>query len=370
MADAPRLTIPELRGYISDASELVKGTQIADSGAILNPARHENRIFGETKGSGATPYRVSLTFGEKTGELKARCSCMAARSRPFCKHSAALLVAWARAPESFVVSDAPPVSDAPARKAKNIKTGKAEGADLMKHGVERVLTLVRELAVAGIAVAGLDRVEQVRQLGESLRENRLRRLSARTLELSAIIRGATTTRGHVDAVAYADLVSDLLLTGRKLERHLAGEPLDDRYVEELIGKTWRAADRKPTTGLDLVEYAFLTSVTADNFVIRESRFVDCRAARTIARNRSCQLRWHAAPSRSAAMPTGYCRPRRVASTQAFRRIASISARRPNQNRSSPHTSGVSSSVPTPVWPRHLRRSRSIAATCSRQRRIP
>lgn len=277
MADAPRISIAELRGFISDAAELAKGTQLADGGAVVNPARHENRVFGEAKGSGPAPYRVSLTFGDKAGDLKARCSCMAARSRPFCKHSAALLVAWARAPESFVVSEAPPVSDAPARKAKSVKTGKAEGADLMKHGVERVLTLVRELAVAGIAAAGADRVDQVRQLAEGLRENRLRRLSARTLELSAIIGRATTQRGYVDADAYADLLADLLLTGRKLERHLGGEPLDDRYVEELIGKTWRAADRKPIAGLDLVEYAFLTRVTPDNFVIRESRFVDLQS---------------------------------------------------------------------------------------------
>ena len=71
----------------------------------------------------------------------------------------------------------------------------------MKQGAERVTTLVRELAVSGIAAAGSDRVDQVRQLGEALRENRLRRLSARTLELSRMIEIATARRGQVDAVA-------------------------------------------------------------------------------------------------------------------------------------------------------------------------
>lgn len=278
MPDAPRISIRELRGYIADAGELAKGTQIADGGSLLNLSRHENRIFGEAKGSGQSPYRVSLIFAEPAGSLTARCSCMAARSRPFCKHSAALLVSWARSPESFVVSEAPPVAvgDGAAKKKKSVKSGKASGSELMKQGVERVTTLVRELAVAGIAAAGSDRVDQVRQLGEALRENRLRRLSARTLELSSMIDTAIERRGQVDAVAYADLLSDMLLTARRLEKHLAGQALEDRYVEELIGKTWRKDDRAPVAGVDLAEYAFATRVTPDNFVIRESRFVDLR----------------------------------------------------------------------------------------------
>ena len=273
MPDAPRISLAELRGFISDAGELAKGTQIADGGALQNLARHEHKLFCEAKGSGQAPYRVSLTFGDKAGELKARCSCMAARSRPFCKHSAALLVSWSRSPESFVVSDAAPVSDGPAKKA-SVKTGKVSTADLMAHGVERVATLVRELAVAGIAAAGIDRAEQVRQLGESLRENRLRRLSARTLELASMLDSAIGRRGHVDAVAYADLLSDMVLTARKLQKHIGGEALENRYVEELIGKTWRKNDRTPVDGIDLAEYAFVARVTADDYVIRESRFVD------------------------------------------------------------------------------------------------
>ena len=64
----------------------------------------------------------------------------------------------------------------------------------MAHGVERVATLVRELAVDWRRGGGSDRVEQVRPLGEGLRENRLRRLSARTLELSAAARGGRPRR--------------------------------------------------------------------------------------------------------------------------------------------------------------------------------
>src|SRR5512133_950580 len=107
MADAPRLSLPDLRALVADAAELEKGVKIFDGNGISLLSRHEARLFAEAKGSGAAPYRVSVAF-EEGGGAKARCTCMAARSRPVCKHAAALLVAWARAPEGFAVSDAPP----------------------------------------------------------------------------------------------------------------------------------------------------------------------------------------------------------------------------------------------------------------------
>src|SRR5688572_20976693 len=108
MDDTRRLSLAELREVVRDPDELKKGTEVFDHGGLLNLARHGDKIFSEAKGSGASPYRVTVTVGPTAAEVKARCSCMAARSRPFCKHGAALVVAWARAPQSFVVSEAPP----------------------------------------------------------------------------------------------------------------------------------------------------------------------------------------------------------------------------------------------------------------------
>ena len=302
MPEAPKLSLVELRGLISDAGELAKGTQIADGAGLLNLARYENKLYCEAKGSGQAPYRVSLLFDEGKTDVKARCSCMAARSRPFCKHAAALLVSWARSPESFVVSEAPAVVvDPTAQKKKRIKTGKVSGADLMSQGVERVTTLVRELAVAGVAAAGVDRVEQVRQLGEALRENRLRRLSARTLELAQMLDGAISRRVQMDTVAYADLLSDMLLTARKLEKHLAGEALDDRYVEELIGKTWRGHGSHASRGSR--SRGVCVHRAEDGRQLRDPREPLRRspgAARTTARSRSFQRSWRSAPNRNGA----------------------------------------------------------------------
>ncbi|MGK4001405.1 HEAT repeat domain-containing protein [Sorangium sp. So ce1036] len=291
--EVQRIGAGELRAFIPDAAELRKGALLYDGGQLLNLARHENKLFCEARGSGAAPYKVTLIYSDAPAPgFKGRCTCPARTfSTAFCKHAAALLVAWARAPESFVVSDAAPAGApgaAPAR--RSVKKGSASAEALMKAGVEQVSTLVRELAVAGVAAIGKDRIEQLAQLAAALRENRLRRLSARTLDLAALLGphaaggrpSAGARGGALPAVAYANLLTDLLLTARKLEKHLAGEPLDDRHVEELVGKTWKASDRAPVEGLTLVEYAFSTRATSDGFVIRESRFLDLESGRHLS----------------------------------------------------------------------------------------
>ena len=265
--------VSDLRGIIVDSDELKKGTKIFDDKGISNLARHDNKVFAEAAGSGSAPYRVSLAFSNTSQEVRARCTCMAARSRPFCKHAAALLVAWSRAPESFVVSEGPPAGAGGEAKKKTVKKGATETKSLMKEGVDQVGTLVRELATSGVATIGEDRPPQIQKLGENLRENKLRRLSAKTLDLAHMLDAAVTERS-LPAIAYMDLVADLLLTAKKLDKHLGGEAIDDKHVEELIGKTWKKDDRKPVSGLDLVEYAYLTRTTSDDYVIRESRFFD------------------------------------------------------------------------------------------------
>ncbi len=264
--------VGELRGIVVDSDELRKGTQLFDDKAVFNLARHANKLFCEAKGSGAAPYRVTLTFGDGALDVKAKCTCPAARSRSFCKHAAALLVAWTRAPEAFVVGDAPPPGAPGQAKARAVKRGPAAAADLMKQGVDQVSTLVRDLGVAGVAAMGDDRAPMVQTLGENLRQYKLRRLSAKTLDLARLLEAGAAQRGSLPAVAYTDLLADLLLTARKLDKHLgSGEALDPRHVEELIGKSWQKADRQPASGLDLVEYAYVSRVTSDDFAIQESR---------------------------------------------------------------------------------------------------
>ncbi len=269
MPDAPKITVAQLRQIVTDAGELAKGTRVVDEGGLSHLARHEHKLFADAQGS--TTYKVQAIWEDKG--WRGRCSCMAARSRPFCKHAAALLVAWQRNPDAFAVADAPPPGTGEPKK-KQVKAGKVDAKQLMAKGVEQVAILVRELAVAGAASLAEDRAAQVRALGENLREHRLRRLSAKTIALADLLEVARAKGDDFDQLAYAELLGDLLLTARKLERHIGGEVLEERHVEELIGKTWTKKDRAAVSGLDLVEVAFLHRETPDGFTIRESRFVD------------------------------------------------------------------------------------------------
>jgi hypothetical protein len=272
LPDPPKITAAELRGIVSDGEELAKGARIFDDKGLSHLSRHGNKLFADAKGSGASPYKVQLAFGDT---IRGRCSCMAARSRPFCKHAAGLLVAWSRAPEAFAVSDlAPADAGRSEAKKKAVKVGKVDGRALLRGGVEQAATLIRELGVTGVASVSSDRADQVEALGAALRESRLRRLSARTLRLSDHIAAAASPTRAFDAAEYADLYADVVLTVRKLEKHLAGEELAPEHVEELIGKTWTKKDRAPIAGLELVEYAYQVRTTPDDYLIRESRFLD------------------------------------------------------------------------------------------------
>src|SRR4051812_43216746 len=276
MNEIAPLPTAQLKLVITDAEELAKGLAIADRGGLKHLARHGNKLFAEADGSGSAPYKVQIVHDAEKG-YRGRCSCMAARSRPFCKHAAGLLVLWAREMSAFAVSEAAPEPvgepGASAKRAKT-KTGKVDAAALMRQGVEQTLTLVRELALSGITTISEERIAQVRALAETLRAERLRRMSARLLELTATLAVAARDYAALDTEDYGAALADLWLAARRVQKHLDGEALPPEHVETLIGRSWAKKDRTPIQDLHLIEYAFVQEVTADDFVIRESRFLD------------------------------------------------------------------------------------------------
>ncbi|HEU4410105.1 MAG TPA: SWIM zinc finger family protein [Polyangiaceae bacterium] len=300
------LSPQDLGELVGDHDELAKGTKVFHSNQLVNLARRGDKLYADCRGTSATPYRITLSF-DPGGEVSARCTCPAARSRAFCKHAAAALVAWARQPGSFAAAGEPPpgAAGAPAEAAEAAEAadegGRAGGeggaggrlrgeteslheatkskrpatdaAELMRRGVGQVEALVRDLATAGVASVSAERREQLKALAGALRQEKLRRLSGRVASLGAMLDRAAASGGALDAVAFVDLCIDMLLTARKVSKHLGGEALEARYVEELIGKTWTKTERAEVGGLDLVECAFLVTLAGD-FVVRESRFVD------------------------------------------------------------------------------------------------
>ncbi len=275
--EIPQLPVAQLKLVISDPQELAKGTAIADKGGLSHLARYANKLYADAAGSGSKPYKAQIHHDDKG--YRGRCSCMAARSRPFCKHAAGLLVQWARDPAAFAVAEVAPTptpsAGGGATKRSKPKTGKVDAKALMAQGVAQTLTLVRELALSGISTISSERVAQIRALAETLRSERLRRMSAQMLELAQILDVAAADYARLDSEAYAAALADLWICAKRVGKHLDGsDPLAKQYVESLIGKTWSKKDREPVADLDLLEYAYLQQITADDYMIRESRFVD------------------------------------------------------------------------------------------------
>jgi HEAT repeat protein len=310
------LSPSDLVELVGDRDELAKGTKVFHAGQLANLARRGDKLYAECRGTSATPYRIALDL---SGDgVDARCSCPAARSRDVCKHAAAVLVAWARQPGAFAEGDellpppagpsafasgprpAPAAGEADAAEAADAAEGGGDGGDgdggaggerlhratkprpapadaaeLMRRGVGQVEALVRDLLTAGVASVSAERREQLGSMAATLRQEKLRRLATRTATLGAMLDRAAAAGGALDSVAFADLAIDMLLTARKLAKHLGGETLEDRYVEELIGKTWTKSERAEVAGLDLVECAFLVTHAGD-FVVRESRFLELK----------------------------------------------------------------------------------------------
>ncbi len=265
----------EVRAYLSDLAELRKGSDIFNKKGILRPARFQNKLFGEVSGSTGELYKVSLVFTDIPRSIKANCTCEAAKSRPICKHGAALLIAWAQHPDSFVVSDS-----APSPGSVKVKEGKTTANELMKLGIEQVITLATELSAAGVAAVAQDRADQILKLGESLRENRLRRLSSQCIELGSMLSGFCQGKALLDAPHYADLLIGMLMTARFLEKTLQEKtPLEKKYEEELVGKQWKTSELGSVEGLTLVEIAYTARETSDGFLVRESRFIDLNSGK-------------------------------------------------------------------------------------------
>src|SRR5580765_3365443 len=107
MNEIPSLPTAQLKLVVKDPEELSKGLAIADKGGLKHLARYGNKLFAEAEGSGSAPYKVQIVHDAEKG-YRGRCSCMAARTRPFCKHAAALLVLWARDTNAFAVSEVAP----------------------------------------------------------------------------------------------------------------------------------------------------------------------------------------------------------------------------------------------------------------------
>jgi hypothetical protein len=63
--------------------------------------------------------------------------------------------------------------------------------------------------------------------------------------LAGHLRSSLAARGELDATLHADLLADLLLTARKIQRHVAGAAMEDRKLQCLMsnGRWWTSSFR-------------------------------------------------------------------------------------------------------------------------------
>ncbi len=125
MLDLP--DINRIRAFAGDEAAFRNGQSVARPDRWINPGQREAALWGEYRGSGATPYRVFVALDD----LTAACSCPG-RKTP-CKHVVGLLLLVVQHPT--VVSEAAPptwVQDRLAR--RTTQSGAPEKARAPKSG--------------------------------------------------------------------------------------------------------------------------------------------------------------------------------------------------------------------------------------------
>lgn len=227
----------------------------------------ETSLHAQVAGSGNKPYRVSVTFSGKT--LTPKCTCPAQRRRPFCKHVAAVLIAWARAPERFVMGQAPPAPkpQSPARRASKPKADKRQ---VQMEGLDKVEELLVELVTYGLLSLTEAQIARVNDLAHTVESHKLRRLARLTGQIGAMLQAALKNQEQLDEVAYAALLSDAWLTLQATRRALQDPAADPTLLDELVGKTWRESDLERRDGVRLVELAYETVTLKTGFIVDTS----------------------------------------------------------------------------------------------------
>jgi hypothetical protein len=261
-----------LRDLAGDAAYKA-GRDYLRKGRVQDGAVAESQAHATVKGS--SDYRVTVAF-PTVETTKVRCSCPAHRRSAYCKHVVAVCTALLEQPAAFTLLEALPEPPTPTKKAaprRKSTTAKVEPAEQRAAGLAVLDRLLVELTDGGVVQLGPEKAALIEQCAELVRALKLRRLGNLLMQLQRAV--ATRVAGsEIDGAAFARLLLDLYVcraaTGAQLEGKVA---LDPRLAEDLLGKTWRAEDLEPVTGLELVQVA-ATFENDGEFSIESSYLVD------------------------------------------------------------------------------------------------
>ena len=278
------MTMADLKRLV-EGSVLSTGVEIYDAKLVLNVSRSGRRLYADVKGRSTNPYTVVIDLAGEGRDLeKVRCTCPAARFRGagVCKHGAAVLVAWASGPGSFV--EVPAVAleaeePEPKKPKRGVpKRGQVDAEEQIRKGLASLETLLAELAHTGLGTLTHERVNQIREVAKNLRPLGLRRLAPACLELADILEVSLTKHGDFSANAYAQALAVLTFHIRGLARLIerTDTPAEDyrRLADELLGRTWSEKGLTTVAGLRLLDLGYRKRATPDGFVLEESLLVD------------------------------------------------------------------------------------------------
>lgn len=273
---ALRETGERLRELAGDAA-YAAGRDYARTGAVRGAIAAGATAYATV--SGSTDYRVTVPLDDAAA--KPGCTCPAHRRKPHCKHVVAVVVALLDHPAAVAIGEAiqapaPPPKARRTRAATGTAAPKrdpnAERTALRGEGLALVDRVLAELAGGGVLALGPDKAALLAQAGELVGALKLRRLGNLIVAVQAA--GRNGRDGVPDERRFARLLQDLWLTRQATGAHLEGRvALDPRLGEDLLGKTWRAADLEPVAGLELVQIAADRAIDAE-FAIDTGTLVD------------------------------------------------------------------------------------------------
>jgi hypothetical protein len=252
---------------VCQSADYGNGEDYFRKGKVTDTWQTENSIHASVAGSGKRPYQVSITDQDR--KLTPKCTCPAHRRRPFCKHVSAVLIAWARTPERFVVGQAiaPPKPQSQVKRARQAKVGRRK---VQMEGLDKVEELLVELTSYGLLSLTEAQIARVGDLAHTTESHKLRRLARRVTLLGKMLETARTDPESFEETTYAELLSDTWLTVQATRRALEDPKAEPTLLDELIGKTWREKDLERRENARLVELAYETVTLDTGFIIDTS----------------------------------------------------------------------------------------------------
>jgi hypothetical protein len=252
-----------------------KGEKYFQQNKVTNSWQTEDSLHASVSGSGKRPYQVHIT--DRGQELKSKCTCPAYRRHPFCKHVAAVLIAWTRVPERFVMGQDIVLTEPQSRVRRARKT-KVDRRQIQAEGLSKIEDLLVELASYGLLSLTSSQVARVNDLAHTAESHKLRRMARQVALLGKMLETALVSQNQTepdkfDENAYAKLLSDAWLTVQATRRALEDPEADPTLLDELIGKTWRNKDLEKHEKARLLELAYETVESDIGFIIDTSYLI-------------------------------------------------------------------------------------------------